>query len=204
MTSKHSPVIRISPPEFQFYPSRQGSGYTARLHVKNLIESSVAFKFKTNAPTRYSVKPVLAVLHPGDAIETYVRSETPVSDQDKFLIQSVPLTEEESDLEMTAAEWKALDKRRITDNFINCVLMRGLRPRVQSIESRSSSPPMSPRLSPIPPSPSSPQYNRSVHQQDKSEQQPFPTFKIVIFSIICILIGLLIPFEKFALLFPSN
>ncbi|KAI8584155.1 hypothetical protein K450DRAFT_218450 [Umbelopsis ramanniana AG] len=208
MANKHSPVIRISPPEFQFYPLRQGPGFTARLHVKNLIENSVAFKFKTNAPTRYSVKPVLAVLHPGDAIETYVRSETPISDQDKFLIQSVPLTEEESGLEMTSAEWKALDKRRITDNFINCVMMRGLRPRVQSIESRSSSPPVSPRLSPIPlspsPSPSTQQYNRSVRQHDQKESQSFPTFKIVIFSIICILIGLLIPFEKFALLFPSN
>ncbi|CAO3663489.1 unnamed protein product [Umbelopsis ramanniana] len=106
MANKHSPVIRISPPEFQFYPVRQGAGFTARLHVKNLIENSVAFKFKTNAPTRYSVKPVLAVLHPGDAIETYVRSETPISDQDKFLIQSVPLTEEESDMEMTSAEVK--------------------------------------------------------------------------------------------------
>ncbi|KAG2182891.1 hypothetical protein INT44_005872 [Umbelopsis vinacea] len=178
MANKHSPVIRISPPEFQFYPLRQGPGFTARLHVKNLIEHSVAFKFKTNAPTRYSVKPVLAVLHPGDAIETYVRSETPISDQDKFLIQSVPLTEEESDLEMTSAEWKALDKRRITDNFINCVMMRGLRPRVQSIESRSSSPPVSPRLSPIPPSPSpSPStHRRSVRQPDQKEA--FPTFKV--------------------------
>ncbi|KAI9283003.1 PapD-like protein [Umbelopsis sp. AD052] len=116
MANKHSPVIRISPPEFQFYPLRQGPGFTARLHVKNLIEHSVAFKFKTNAPTRYSVKPVLAVLHPGDAIETYVRSETPISDQDKFLIQSVPLTEEESDLEMTSAEvkkkWARVHQRR--------------------------------------------------------------------------------------------
>jgi hypothetical protein len=63
MANKHSPVIRISPPEFQFYRKssmprqsistvltfcrsavRQGAGFTARLHVKNLIENSVAFK----------------------------------------------------------------------------------------------------------------------------------------------------------------
>lgn len=32
-----------------------------------------------------------------------VRSESPVNDQDKFLIQSVPLTEEESEHGMTSA-----------------------------------------------------------------------------------------------------
>ncbi|KAM3585999.1 hypothetical protein VKS41_002532 [Umbelopsis sp. WA50703] len=206
MSAKHSPVIRISPPEFQFYPSRQGSGYTARLHVKNLIDNSVAFKFKTNAPTRYSVKPVLALLHPGEAIETYVRSETPISEQDKFLIQSVPLTDAESDHGMTSADWRALDKRRVTDNFINCVMMRGQRPRVQSIESRSSSPPLSPRLSPIPFPPPSPSVASTQHVDDdddtqRKDTQVFPTFKIVLFSIICILIGLFIPFEKFNLLF---
>ncbi|KAG2182128.1 hypothetical protein INT43_007055 [Umbelopsis isabellina] len=191
MSAKHSPVIRISPPEFQFYPSRQGSGYTARLHVKNLIDNSVAFKFKTNAPTRYSVKPVLALLHPGEAIETYgmvlfcFRSEGAISEQDKFLIQSVPLTDAESDHGMTSADWKALDKRRVTDNFINCVMMRGQRPRVQSIESRSSSPPLSPRLSPIPFPPPSPSVSSTQHvDDDESIEQKdtpvFPTFKVKI------------------------
>lgn len=129
-------------------------------------------QFKTNAPLRYSVKPVLAVLQPNASLEVYgtrplcpfythsgcdrfnvllhamlltfhfplsppniiVRSESPINPSDRFLIQSVSLTEDEAAL-TSSSTWKQIDRRRLTENFINCSMMRGSRPRSSSAES---------------------------------------------------------------------
>ncbi|RUS30802.1 PapD-like protein, partial [Jimgerdemannia flammicorona] len=142
------PVIRISPPEFQFYTSRHSNGFISRLTVKNLKNNPVGFKFKTNAPLRYSVKPVLAVLQPNASLEVFgtrrladcdrliFRSESQINPVDRFLIQSVLLTEEEAAL-TNSSTWKQIDRRRLMENFINCCMMRGARPRSSSAESMS-------------------------------------------------------------------
>ncbi|KAG0091908.1 Motile sperm domain-containing protein 2, partial [Podila epicladia] len=113
------PILRISPQTFQFTASKVSSGLVSKLKIKNLLSTPVGYKFKTNAPLRYSVKPVLGVLVPGQSIEVFVRCESWVNPQDRFLLQSVSLTEEESQ-DIDATTWKELDRRRIIENFIQC------------------------------------------------------------------------------------
>ncbi|KAM3586309.1 hypothetical protein VKS41_002831 [Umbelopsis sp. WA50703] len=146
-----NPAIRISPPEFQFYASRSSSGYISRLTIRNLIDRPVGFKFKTNAPARYSVKPVLASLAPNAVMEVYVRSDSEVMPEDKFLIQSLPLTSAETFEKLTSTTWRLLDRRRITENFINCTMMRGFRTHTLS-SSSTRSPTPSKFAHPSPPS----------------------------------------------------
>ncbi|KAF9320762.1 Motile sperm domain-containing protein 2 [Podila horticola] len=100
-------------------PSKVSSGLVSKLKIKNLLSSPVGYKFKTNAPLRYSVKPVLGVLVPGQSIEVFVRCESWVNPQDRFLLQSVGLTEEESQY-IDATTWKELDRRRVIECFIQC------------------------------------------------------------------------------------
>ncbi|KAJ1658513.1 hypothetical protein IWQ61_002256 [Dispira simplex] len=58
------PLLRISPSEFHFVPAEGApGGYVGRLVIKNLRSSAVGFKFKTNAPEKFSVKPVYGALH---------------------------------------------------------------------------------------------------------------------------------------------
>ncbi|KAF9966762.1 Motile sperm domain-containing protein 2 [Mortierella alpina] len=112
-------LLRISPQTFQFTASKVSSGLVSKLKIKNLLTSHVGYKFKTNAPLRYSVKPVLGVLAPGQSIEVFVRCESWVNPQDRFLLQSVALGEEESQ-GIDATTWKEIDRRRIIENFIQC------------------------------------------------------------------------------------
>ncbi|KAJ1977403.1 hypothetical protein H4R34_003597 [Dimargaris verticillata] len=108
------PLIRISPSEFHFTASKETpGGYVGRLVVKNLRPSPVGFKFKTNAPEKFSVKPVLGSLERlGESVEIVVRSLSKVKPEDKFLIQTIQLTREES------AGLNAT--KRIREGFINC------------------------------------------------------------------------------------
>ncbi|KAG0310034.1 phosphatidylinositol-binding protein scs2, partial [Linnemannia gamsii] len=99
--------------------SKVSSGLVSKLKIKNLYATPVGYKFKTNAPLRYSVKPVLGVLAPGQSIEVFVRCESWVNPQDRFLLQSVTLTEPESQ-HIDAVTWKEIDRRRLVENFIQC------------------------------------------------------------------------------------
>ncbi|KAG0349494.1 Motile sperm domain-containing protein 2 [Podila humilis] len=112
-------ILRISPQTFQFTASKVSSGLVSQIKIKNVLPTPVGYKFKTNAPLRYSVKPVLGVLAPGESIKVFVRCESWVNPQDRFLLQSVNLTEEESQY-IDAATWKDLSRRRIIESFIQC------------------------------------------------------------------------------------
>ncbi|KAF9578459.1 hypothetical protein BGW38_005721, partial [Lunasporangiospora selenospora] len=90
------------------------------LKLKNTSQAFVGYKFKTNAPLRYSVKPVLGVLAAGQSVEVFVRCESWVNPHDRFLLQTVSLTEAESE-HIDAVTWKDLDRRRIVENFIPCL-----------------------------------------------------------------------------------
>ncbi|KAF9975816.1 hypothetical protein BGZ73_000357 [Actinomortierella ambigua] len=69
--------------------------------MKNLWSTPVGYKFKTNAPLRYSVKPVLGVMAPGQTIEVFALSEA------------------ESE-KIDSVSWRALDTRRIVETYIQC------------------------------------------------------------------------------------
>ncbi|KAG0226274.1 PapD-like protein [Mortierella sp. GBAus27b] len=122
VSSANSPapaLLRISPQIFQFTASKVSSGLVSKLKIRNLLDTPVGYKFKTNAPQRYSVKPVLGVLAPGKSIDIFVRCENWVNPQDRFLLQSVALEEDESK-RIDATTWREIDRRRIVENFIQC------------------------------------------------------------------------------------
>ncbi|KAF9162626.1 hypothetical protein DFQ26_003379 [Actinomortierella ambigua] len=92
--------------------------------MKNLWSTPVGYKFKTNAPLRYSVKPVLGVMAPGQTIEVFALSEA------------------ESE-KIDSISWRALDARRIVETYIQCSSASPLSLKDQhddnsSVSSRSS------------------------------------------------------------------
>jgi hypothetical protein len=51
--------------------SRVSPGQVSKVKLKNLSSSPVGYKFKTNAPIKYSVKPVLGVLAPDESVKIF-------------------------------------------------------------------------------------------------------------------------------------
>ncbi|OZJ04168.1 hypothetical protein BZG36_03118 [Bifiguratus adelaidae] len=117
-----TPSLRIAPSTFQFFPSKS-KGYVSRLTVKNLLDKPIGFKFKTNTPHRYSVKPVFAVLDAHMSIDVHVKADTQPEAHDRFLIQSTALTTQEAQgMDYTA--WKALPRARMAENLIKCTCLQ--------------------------------------------------------------------------------
>ena len=72
----------------------------ARLVLENTSHTvTIGYKFKTNAPSRYSVKPVYATIAPLEKMEIIVKTDQKILVTDRFLVQSVPLTELETHLD---------------------------------------------------------------------------------------------------------
>ncbi|KAJ1953154.1 hypothetical protein IWQ62_006065 [Dispira parvispora] len=115
------PLLRISPSEFHFVPAEGApGGYVGRLVIKNLRSSAVGFKFKTNAPEKFSVKPVYGALHTlGESVEVTARCLSPVNLEDRFLIQTVSLSSEEG-RHLSSSMWRSFGSRRVREGFVNC------------------------------------------------------------------------------------
>ncbi|KAJ2796547.1 hypothetical protein H4R20_005498, partial [Coemansia guatemalensis] len=132
------PLIRISPSEFQFTESR--TGYTSRLRLTSLQHQAVGFKFKTNAPQKFLVKPVVCSLtNKGATVDVVVKSTSPITDADRFLIQTVALAPEEAE-DLDSAKWRTLDPSRIMEDLIYCTMSRR-RSSVSSVSSQGSASP---------------------------------------------------------------
>ncbi|KAF9147654.1 hypothetical protein BG015_010668 [Linnemannia schmuckeri] len=114
-------VLRISPQQFHFTASRISPGQVSKVKLKNLSSSPVGYKFKTNAPMKYSVKPVLGVLAPDESVKIFVRSDNWVSPQDRFLLQSIVLKDDEEAQSIDSRSWKSLDPKRFIECYIPCV-----------------------------------------------------------------------------------
>ncbi|KAG0292031.1 phosphatidylinositol-binding protein scs2 [Linnemannia gamsii] len=157
--------------------SKVSSGLVSKLKIKNLHATPVGYKFKTNAPLRYSVKPVLGVLAPGQSIEVFVRCESWVNPQDRFLLQSVSLTEPESQ-HIDAVTWKEIDRRRLVENYIQCSSSSTLSIREPqddggSLSSSSNcSSGSSSRTSPTRSSPARPQQQQQRGQLGQQQSRP--------------------------------
>ncbi|KAJ1915858.1 hypothetical protein IWQ60_008304 [Tieghemiomyces parasiticus] len=108
--------------------------------------SCVGFKFKTNAPDKFSVKPVLGALTQlAETVEVTVRSLQPISPEDQFLIQTIHLAPEECQ-GLNSAKWRTFHSRRIHEGFINCRTSpsTGCSPRMTPVPSQTLySPPSS-------------------------------------------------------------
>ncbi|PIA15238.1 hypothetical protein COEREDRAFT_82208 [Coemansia reversa NRRL 1564] len=139
------PLIRISPSEFQFAESR--TGYTSRLRLTSLQHQAVGFKFKTNAPHKFLVKPVVCSLtNKGATVDVVVKSTSPITDVDRFLIQTVALAPEEAE-DLDSTKWRKLDPSRIMEDLIYCTMAQ----RRLSVSSVSSQGSVSPTKSSIMP-----------------------------------------------------
>ncbi|KAF9538843.1 hypothetical protein EC957_006163 [Mortierella hygrophila] len=120
-TSPSNEVLRISPQQFHFTASRVSPGQVSKVKLKNLSTSPVGYKFKTNAPMKYSVKPVLGVLDPDESVKIFVRCDNWISPQDRFLLQTIVLKDNEEAQSINSRSWKSLDPKRFIECYIPCV-----------------------------------------------------------------------------------
>lgn len=51
--------------------SKVSTGQVAKVKLKNTSLTPVGYKLKTNAPQKYSVRPVFGVLMPGDSVKVF-------------------------------------------------------------------------------------------------------------------------------------
>ncbi|KAG9069415.1 hypothetical protein KI688_010317 [Linnemannia hyalina] len=121
VSSPSNEVLRISPQQFHFTASRVSPGQVSKVKLKNLSSSPVGYKFKTNAPMKYSVKPVLGVLAPDESVKIFVRCDNWISPQDRFLLQTIVLKDNEEAQLINSRSWKSLDPKRFIECYIPCV-----------------------------------------------------------------------------------
>ncbi|KAF9328062.1 hypothetical protein BG006_008727 [Podila minutissima] len=108
-----SGLLHIVPHIFQFSVSKVSTGQVAKVKLKNTSLTPVGYKLKTNAPQKYSVRPVFGVLMPGDSVKVFVRSEGWINPQDRFLLQSIALGDEEGHTFQAATVNAGCGKRSI-------------------------------------------------------------------------------------------
>ncbi|KAI3653033.1 hypothetical protein MP228_002458 [Amoeboaphelidium protococcarum] len=137
-------LVETSSQSFIFSGSRQASGYVSKIQLfhAGLEQLTVAFKLKTNAPSKYSVRPVYGIIQPLSRIDVYVKCDGEIDESDKFLLQLVRLTALEDG--QSAEFWKTVPRSRIEQRLLDCQL--NIRPRsgmndVGSIASISDVPP---------------------------------------------------------------
>ncbi|KAJ3281349.1 hypothetical protein HK104_011514 [Borealophlyctis nickersoniae] len=63
--------LTVSPADFQFTHTRMNVGYISKITLTNRNPRPVGFKFKTNAPARYSVKPVVGALDVNASVDVF-------------------------------------------------------------------------------------------------------------------------------------
>ncbi|KAI8589445.1 hypothetical protein BDZ88DRAFT_418210 [Geranomyces variabilis] len=192
--------LTLSPPDLVFQPTRSQIGVIAKVTLHNVHPSGhrpVAYKIKTNAPARYSVKPVLGVLVPGAMMDVLVRSEAPIQPEDRFLLQTIALTDEEA-LNMDSEKWRTLDRSRMIDTFIFC--KQSTRPR--TISSSSQKTPETTTSSSTSAT-SSLLSSSSLRQPSALSQVRVTKVDLAVFSIVCLLLGIVLPYTRSLMLLLS-
>ncbi|KAK4282843.1 hypothetical protein QN277_014171 [Acacia crassicarpa] len=132
-------LLEIEPKElkFLFQLKKQSS---CSIQLTNITEYHVAFKVKTTAPKKYSVRPNVGVLMPNSAREFIVTmqalKEAPADTlcKDKFLIQSTVVPVGTTDEDITSSLFAKDNDRYVEENKLKVALI---------------SPTSSPELSPI-------------------------------------------------------
>ncbi|KAJ3035495.1 hypothetical protein HDV00_003701 [Rhizophlyctis rosea] len=198
-------LLAITPPEFRFTDSRLSVGYISRLTLTNRNNKPVGFKFKTNAPARYSVKPVLGTLEPNASVDVFVRSETQINLTDRFLLQTLILSNEEASA-VNATMWKQLDKRRMADTFIDCRLRDGAgagklgsSPSQSQLDAsihRSTSQTFS--VTPKSSSPSTTASHKAralTHTVTAMTTARYTKLQTILISAVCLVLGILVPYR---------
>ncbi|KAJ2822347.1 hypothetical protein IWW50_004251 [Coemansia erecta] len=206
------PLIRISPSEFQFTESQ--TGYTSRLRLTSLQGQAVGFKFKTNAPHKFLVKPVVCSLtKKGMSVDVVVKSSGPITDADRFLIQTVALATDEAE-DLDSAKWRTLDPARIMEDLIYCTVGR----RRSSSQSSGSQSDSAPLVSVSDIYSSSPYQEHQQYLAEKTDRRlanglakrvyammpgldiaDFSWYEFAMFAAACFAIGFLLPLVRFML-----
>ncbi|KAJ3183892.1 hypothetical protein HDU87_006009 [Geranomyces variabilis] len=189
--------LTLSPPDLVFQPTRSQIGVIAKVTLHNVHPSRhrpVAYKIKTNAPARYSVKPVLGVLAPGAMMDVLVRSEAAIQPEDRFLLQTIALTDDEAS-NMDSEKWRTLDRSRMIDTFIFC--KQSTRPRAISSSSQkvletTTTSTTSSLLS-----------SASIRQPGSLSQVRVTKVDLAVFSIFCLLLGVVLPYTRSLMLLLS-
>ncbi|KAI8806395.1 hypothetical protein BJ742DRAFT_363164 [Cladochytrium replicatum] len=114
-------LLTIFPREFAFHVARSNKGMIARTLLTNRSsERTVGFKFKTNAPGRFSVSPVLGIVYPQSSVEIYVRSQSAeFMPSDSFMVETVDLNISEVST-LTPLTWRELPTSRILSVYLSC------------------------------------------------------------------------------------
>ncbi|TPX55911.1 hypothetical protein PhCBS80983_g04931 [Powellomyces hirtus] len=206
--------VTLTPSTLFFAPTRSTVGVIAKITLQNAHDAgAVGFKIKTNAPARYSVKPVLGVLLPGAVVHVLVRSEAPIQpDHDRFLLQTIPLSDEEAQ-RMDPAKWRTLDRSRMADTFISCKASP-TRPRtLSSSSSYTSSTGSPPRTTSGIAASSAPAASHRPLSKSKSKPNParpssspppppattsqirVTKLDLLVFSFVCLVLGGIMPYS---------
>ncbi|KAI9084824.1 hypothetical protein K1719_033230 [Acacia pycnantha] len=121
-------LLEIEPKElkFLFQLKKQSS---CSIQLTNITEYHVAFKVKTTAPKRYSVRPNVGVLMPNSAREFIVTmqalKEAPedMACKDKFLIQSTIVPVGTTDEDITSSLFAKDNDRYVEENKLKVALI---------------------------------------------------------------------------------
>ncbi|RKO84968.1 hypothetical protein BDK51DRAFT_43048 [Blyttiomyces helicus] len=211
------PLVTTSPDHLLFTPSRSNVGFISRLSLKNEAPTgTVGFKFKTNAPASYSVKPVLGSISAGETIAVFVRNETKIDPSDRFLLQTLTLSSDDPS-SITSATWKQLDRSRMTETFIECRVAGSSHPQqippasaraiASSLESASDTLRLSNPETPLLLSKSAPSNLLHPHlpprhpttqslAQAKHQPPAFSRAELVVVSLLCLAFGLVLPYRR--------
>ncbi|KAJ2696238.1 hypothetical protein H4R19_005764 [Coemansia spiralis] len=215
MASLPLPLLRISPSEFQFAEAH--AGYTSQLRLVSLQHQAVGFKLKTNAPHKFLVKPVVCALtEKGMTVDVVVKSTGPITDADRFLIQSVALAPDEA-ASLDSAKWRTLDPARIMEDLIYCTMGSGRRRRSSASSHSSDSQPDTRPLVAVTHT-ASPAATRLLYADEKAERRladslarriyamlpgidvaDFSWTEFALFAAACFVLGFLLPLLRYAL-----
>ncbi|TPX70386.1 hypothetical protein SpCBS45565_g01821 [Spizellomyces sp. 'palustris'] len=178
------PLLNLTPTDLFFTPTRSNIGVIAKVTIQNPGKRAVGYKLKTNAPARYSVKPVLGVLVGGGSVDVLVRSESDIQPNDRFLLQTVHLSDEETK-GLDAIKWRTLDRRRFVEIFIDCKRVS------ESIQIKHF---LSSTITASSPTITSPQHPSQV--LTKSDTVRVTPLDVVVFTCLCLVLGILMPYRS--------
>ncbi|KAI9175730.1 phosphatidylinositol-binding protein scs2 [Blastocladiella emersonii ATCC 22665] len=125
-------IVELDPPQQLAFQRPFAEGATSTLRVRNVTDTTIAFKVKTTAPKQYCVRPNCGNIGPRETIEVSVLLQPMKVDpppgfkcKDKFLVQSVKIASMEVDI-ASADLWPIIEKSRkdeIVEHKLRCAYL---------------------------------------------------------------------------------
>eukprot|EP00002_Diphylleia_rotans_P037811 TRINITY_DN8495_c0_g2_i1.p1 TRINITY_DN8495_c0_g2~~TRINITY_DN8495_c0_g2_i1.p1 ORF type:complete len:267 (-),score=59.04 TRINITY_DN8495_c0_g2_i1:237-1037(-) len=124
-SAQEAVYVSLTPSELVFNPQQQKADEKSaveRMVVKNIANTTIAYKVKTTAPKRYSVRPNSGILPPGASVEVLVTLQLSSSldpaeiRKDKFLVESIVVVGDEQ------PQWATIPADSISKMKFRCRL----------------------------------------------------------------------------------